>query len=77
MEIMSHEWFEGLDWSSIESRSQKAPMIPEQEFDVSKLSFAPFQAEKPKAIQTRKDVFAEEWEELWEWVGERISNSPQ
>ncbi len=70
-EIMSHEWFSGLDWSSIKIQTQEAPMLPEPEFDTEQLSFSPFQAEVPKALQTRKDVFAEEWEELWEWVGER------
>lgn len=76
-EIMSHEWFSSLNWSSIDSRAQEAPMLPEPEFDTDKLSFAPFQAERPKAIQTRKDIFAEEWEDLWEWVGDRSNSGPQ
>ena len=76
-EIMAHEWFSSLDWQSIESRTQEAPILPEPEVDTDKLTFAPFQAEQPKATQTRKDIFADEWEELWEWVGDRSSTTQQ
>lgn len=70
-EIKSHSWFSSLDWGAIQQRSAKAPLQPEPEFEVGELEFAPFQPEPLKASQVRKDVFAEEWEQLWEWVGER------
>ena len=74
-EIMSHEWFSSINWSSIESRTQEAPMLPEPEFDTDKLIFTAFRAEQPKNPQTRKDIFGDEWEELWEWVGDRASTT--
>ena len=74
-DIKAHEWFTNLNWRSVENRTLSAPLQPDPEFQPEDSVFEPFQAEVPKNSQGRKDVFAEEWEELWDWVGSRDADS--
>lgn len=70
-EIKAHPWFDSLDWTAAQHRLLRAPLQPDPEYQPGDSPFSPFEAEIPKIPRGRKDVFGEEWQELWEWVGPR------
>lgn len=70
-EIKAHEWFHGFDWLGIQQRTITAPLLPDPDYQPGLSAFKPFHPEGLGTARMRKDVFADEWENLWEWVGAR------
>jgi hypothetical protein len=70
-EIKSHQWFSGFKWQDMEQREIQAPFLPTSPSPNNELgatAFQPIILEHEDDAHNRRDVFAEEWDHLWEWI---------
>lgn len=67
-EIKNHNWFADLDWNAIQDRKLASPFLPEEDSQTEVSKLVQFKADSQPSSHGRKDIFAEEWVHLWEWI---------
>jgi hypothetical protein len=65
-EIKNHAWFASMDWSALDARKIRAPIIPELKSINDMSNFANYDSEMtPPPVNTRNDRSL--WQ-MWQWV---------
>ena len=75
-EIKTQSWFADFDWQDMEQRKMQAPFLPPSATSnmQESMSFAPISSSQDgpeEESRNRRDVFAEEWDDVWEWIDDQ------